>query len=367
MSSRSGSAWPDDVTHDQDDLAQMSSGLGGAGEASARVVVVDDDPLIVELLRMLLEKAGYSDIHSTTASDEALDLCAAIHPDAVLLDVQMPPPDGLHLLQQLKTDPRIAGEYLPVLMVTGDRDEETRRRALALGATDFISKPFDVTEVLLRLRNALAIHEHQRVLEQRVRERTEDLELARHELLGRLALTAEFRDDDTHQHTQRVGRTACLLAKICAPDQADVIRLAAPLHDIGKVGVRDAILLKPGKLTVDEFDEMKRHAAIGKQILRDSASPVLRAAEDIAYTHHERWDGRGYPQGLAGDATSIGGRITAVADVFDALTHERPYKRAIPVDDAVAEILACAGSQFDPDVVRTFARLPHRELLPGVS
>jgi putative two-component system response regulator len=332
-------------------------------ENSGRILIIDDDPVIVQLLRGLLSKAGYSDVHSTTNPAEALALCAVTRPDAVLLDFHMPGPDGLELLEQLRTAPYVADEFLPILMLTGDRDEHTRRQALELGATDFVLKPFDLTEVLLRLRNALAIRDHQRLLEHRVRQRTGELEVARYELLERLALTAEFRDDETHQHTQRVGRTAHLLAETLAPADAEMIGLAAPLHDIGKVGIPDAILLKPSKLTAAEFDRMKQHAEIGKRLLEGSTSPILRAGEQIASTHHERWDGLGYPLGLARDEIPISGRLTAVADVFDALTHERPYKRAVSREDAVAEILASAGTQFDPDVVEVFARLPHDQLI----
>jgi putative two-component system response regulator len=335
--------------------------------SSSRVLVVDDDPVSVRLLEVLLAEAGYRTVCSTTRSADVLDLWTEVRPDAVLLDAHMPAPDGLALLRELNAQQRHNAEFAPIIMLTGDTSDAMRREALALGAIDVITKPFDTTEVLLRLRNALTIRGHHVELEQQVRLRTAELEVVRLELLQRLALTAEFRDDETHQHTQRVGRTAQLLADVLVPGDAEIIRLAAPLHDIGKVGIPDAILLKRGKLTAAEYDLIKQHTEVGKRILQDSSSPVLRKAEEIAYTHHERWDGGGYPQGLAAGDIPLSGRITAVADVFDALTHARPYKSAVPLREAISEILAMSGTQFDPDVVQIFAGLRHEELLasPG--
>jgi putative nucleotidyltransferase with HDIG domain len=206
------------------------------------------------------------------------------------------------------------------------------------------------------------------VLERMVRERTVELEDARVEMLRRLALAAEYRDDDTFQHTERVGRIAALLAERLGlePDLVERLRLAAPLHDIGKLAVSDAILLKPGRLTADERWMMQTHAAAGAAILADSRSPVLQLAEEIALTHHERWDGLGYPRKLVGDEIPLPGRITAIADVFDALTHARPYKPAWSIDEAVREILARTGTQFDPTVVDAFAKLDHAALLQPI-
>jgi putative two-component system response regulator len=206
-------------------------------------------------------------------------------------------------------------------------------------------------------------------LEHTVLERTRALEEARVETLQRLAFAAEFRDDDTHQHTERVGRTAALLARGLGLQDATValIRHAAPLHDVGKLGVSDTILLKPGKLTSEEFEAMREHTRIGARILADGRFPVIRLAAQIALTHHERWDGAGYPNGTVGDAIPLSGRIVAVADVFDALTHRRPYKQAWSVEAAVAEIRRLSGKQFDPHVVRAFEALDHRRLLEPVE
>lgn len=214
-----------------------------------------------------------------------------------------------------------------------------------------------------------ALQNQSDLLERRVRDRTEALEESRLETLQRLAIAAEYRDDDTHQHTERVGRAAALLARqLGLPDETvALIRRAAPLHDIGKVGISDSILLKPGKLTPAEFEVMQAHVDIGAKILANGKFTVLRLAQEIALTHHERWDGNGYQRGLRGEAIPLPGRIVAVADVFDALTHDRPYKQAWPLDEAVAEITGLAGAQFDPRVVEAFADLDHHRLLEPVE
>jgi len=202
-----------------------------------------------------------------------------------------------------------------------------------------------------------------------VAERTRDLEQARLEVLDRLALAGEYLDDDTREHARRIGRTCALIAiGLGLPDaEVELISRAAPLHDIGKIGIPDVILLKPGKLTQAEFDQIKRHTTIGADILSGSRSPLLRMAESIALTHHERWDGSRYPLGLAGEEIPLAGRIVAVADVFDALTHERPYKEAWSISDAVAEIVSQSGRQFDPAIAEAFTRLEHAALLTGVK
>jgi putative two-component system response regulator len=214
-----------------------------------------------------------------------------------------------------------------------------------------------------------ALENQSAILERTVRERTLALEEARLETLQRLALAAEYRDDDTYEHTERVGRTAALIALELglSEDTAALLRRAAPLHDVGKLGVSDAILLKPGKLTPVEFGEMKKHVRMGAGILAGSRYPTLQMARQIALTHHERWDGEGYLQGLRGEAIPLTGRIVALADVFDALTHERPYKRAWPLDEAVAEIERVAGEHFDPRVVEAFAGLNHQALLEPIE
>jgi putative two-component system response regulator len=342
---------------------------------SAHILVVDDQESNVRLLERLLENWGYANVVSTTRSAEVPELFAANEPDLLVLDLQMPPPDGFALLEQLPLGSE-DGAYLPVLILTGDITREARERALSLGATDFLSKPFDAVEVRLRIANLLEIRrltvelrEQNRVLEERVLARTRDLDQARLETLERLAIAAEYRDDTTHEHAERVGRSAAVFARDLGLPVAEVeaIRRAAPLHDIGKIGIPDAILLKPGTLTTAEFEVMKTHSTIGRQILAGSGSDVLQLAEEIALTHHERWDGSGYPHGFSGAMTPLVGRLVALADVFDALTHDRPYKQAWPIDAAAGEIVRLAGSHFDPSIVDVFEQLDPAVLLAPVA
>jgi putative two-component system response regulator len=262
-------------------------------------------------------------------------------------------------------------ESLPVLVLTADITPEARHRALSLGARDFVNKPIDETELLLRVHNLLQVRHLQRqlldrnvVLEEAVRARMVELEDSRLESLQVLARTAECHDDDTHRHTQRVGRIAALIGRAFGLSEPEIatLRDAAPLHDIGKIGISERILRKPGRLSPDERTAMKQHVAIGASILWDARSPVLRAARDIVRYHHERWDGKGYLQGLRGEQIPLTARITAIADVFDALTHERPYKPAWEIDRAVAEIAAGSGSAFDPRVASAFAALDADEI-----
>jgi putative two-component system response regulator len=341
----------------------------------ARVLVVDDQAPNVVLLERMLEQWGYDNVITTTVSAEVPGLCADSPPDIILLDLQMPKPDGFELMEILQ--PVTGGvPKIPVLVLTADATPATRQRALASGASDFLNKPLDPIEVRLRIANLLETRRLQvqlvdqnRSLEAAVEERTQDLEHARLELLERLALAAEYRDDDTQEHAQRVGRTVALLAGSLglSQDEIEVLHRAAPLHDIGKIGIPDQILLKRGGLTDEEYELMKSHTRIGAQILSGSDFPTLHQAETIAATHHESWDGAGYPNGLAGDAIPLAGRLAAVADVFDALVHERPYKAAWPVETAVAEISKLSGVQFDPQVAEAFLALDHETLLAPIE
>jgi putative two-component system response regulator len=327
----------------------------------ARILIVDDEEANVRLLERALAHAGYGNIASTTQAREVARLVAECEPDLILLDLLMPHMDGFEVMQLLESL-STRDSYLPILVLTADTSTQTRRRALASGAKDFLTKPLDLDEVLLRIRNMLEIrllHEELRVqnesLEERVEIRTHELQESQIETFERLALAAEFRDDDTGQHTRRVGRTAFLIARTMgvASGVLEPIERAAALHDVGKIGVPDAIFLAPRKLSSEEFEVVKTHTTIGARILSGSRSALLKLAEEIAFAHHERWDGHGYA-GLAGEEIPLSGRITTVADVFDALTHDRPYKRAWPVDAAVAEITRGRGRQFDPGVVDAF-------------
>ena len=332
----------------------------------ARILIVDDQQENVTLLRRMLSKAGYRDIEGTTEPGRVEMLYEAFGPDLVILDLHMPAMDGFAVLERLRA--RTArSTYLPILVLTGDHDPLKRRRALAAGATDFLAKPFDIVEVMLRIRNLLETrHLHQLLwnqnvgLEERVRQRTSQLEEAQGEILARLAAAAEHRDDDTGRHTFRVGQLSAVLAQALGlpHDLVEVIRAAAPLHDVGKIGVPDQILLKVGKLTDEEFAVMKTHTTIGAAILAGGSSRLVIEAERIALSHHERWDGGGYPNGLAGEEIPLGARIVAVADVFDALTHARPYRAAWPLEQVLEEMRAQRGRHFDPVVVDAFLAQP---------
>jgi putative two-component system response regulator len=343
-------------------------------QRAPRIVIVDDEPANVLLIRRVLTGAGFTNVGGTARGAHALQLVDQQDPDLLVLDWHMPGLDGAGVIEKLAE--RAEGARPAVIVVTADANEDTKHRALAAGADDVLNKPFDNVELVLRVRNLLQSRDLQRKLtvrneslEQRVRAHTAELEESRLEILDRLARAAEFRDDDTNEHAQRIGRTASVLARALGlPEEAQgLIARAAPLHDVGKIGVPDDILLKPGALTEQEIEVMRRHTTIGAQMLSGSRAPVLQMAERIALTHHERWDGAGYPQQLAGEEIPIEGRIVAVADVFDALVHDSPYKLAWPVDRAALEIGAQAGHHFDPDVAAAFAELNHQALLLPVA
>lgn len=343
-----------------------------AGHPDARILVIDDSQTATQLLESLLQTAGYSQVYVLTSSQLAESTFHTWMPDLVLLDLHMPPPDGMQLLRRLCHE-RPERDRVPFIMLTADGSPEMRDRALELGALDFITKPLEPTEVLYKIRNVVAIRlmqvaleERNQDLEIRVAERTAALESSHYEMLERLARAAELRDDETGEHTYRVGRTAGVLAKaagLSAPE-CDTIARAAVLHDVGKIGIPDSILLKPAGLTPDEWVIMRRHTLIGAQLLGQGHSPLMQAAEVVAQCHHERWDGSGYPYGSVGEAIPLAARIVSLADVFDALTHVRPYREAWPVDRSLAEMAKLKGTQFDPGLTEVFLGLDnHRELV----
>jgi putative two-component system response regulator len=354
--------------------ANESGALEGTNLKAARILIVDDEPANVALLERMLEQEGYSNVTGISDSSRVVELCSRAAPDLVLLDLHMPEPNGFEVMALLR--PLLEEHWFPILVLTADVTAEAKRQALAGGAKDFVTKPFDRTEVLLRIKNLLEVRALQLelrnrnlMLEQRVHERSQDLSEARLEVLERLALAAEYRDDDTGEHTRRVGRTSALLARALglSEESVELIRHAAPLHDVGKIGIPDRVLLKEGKLTREEFIHMTSHVNIGRFILSGSRSPLLQMAEEIAFTHHEWWNGAGYLSGLSGTEIPLAGRIVAVADVFDALTHDRPYKRAWSIEETMAEIRMLRGQQFDPEVVEAFETLDHRSLLSPVT
>jgi putative two-component system response regulator len=330
----------------------------------ARILIIDDQAQNIALLRRILERAGYESIASTTNPAEALALKETFQPDLVVLDLHMGEnKDGFQVLEELVANPHGA-DHLPVLMITADDSAEVKRRALALGAKDFVGKPFDSAEVLLRIRNLLetrflyqTLRDQNSELEQKVADRTKELEESRLEVLERLAVAVEFRDDDTGNHTKRVAQVSAALAQAIglAPSTVDLIRRAAPLHDIGKVGIPDSILLKAGPLTGPEFAIMKTHTVLGARMLSEGRSELVRVSQRIARSHHEWWDGSGYPDQTSRESIPLEARIVAVADFLDALTHDRPYRPAWSLEDTLSEIAARAGIHFDPQIATALA------------
>ena len=337
------------------------------------ILIVDDKSDNILFLEMLLQHKGYQNLRSTQYGHEVLPMIQEKEPDLILLDLRMPGMDGFEVIDRLKTG-LPAQRYIPILVLTAESSPEVKRKALDKGADDFLSKPLDAVEVLLRVRNMLktrllylALQDANQVLEHKVQERTKALSEANTKLskintkvLERLALAAEFRDDDTGEHTYRVGQLAALTA-LCMGLDSDTARLlaqAARLHDVGKIGVPDSVLLKPGKLTEQEFELMQAHTTIGAQLLLDEdGDALLNMAREIALSHHERWDGQGYPYGIQDTEIPLMGRIVAVVDVFDALTHHRPYKKAWSRRQALEYIKAKKGSTFDPEVVEAFTQI----------
>jgi putative two-component system response regulator len=336
----------------------------------AQVLVVDDEPANVALIEQMLVRNGFTEVRTITDPRRFREVFLDQHPDIVLLDLHMPHVNGIELLRQIRAL-RAPDEYLPVLVLSADVTSKARIDALSAGAVDFLTKPLDTTEIGLRVLNYLdarrlhlRLEGHRRELDEQVKERTAELEQAHFATLRRLNLVSEYRDDVTNEHTRRVGVAAARLTGLAGgpPDLQVLIEHAAPLHDLGKVGVPDAVLLKPGRLTPEEFEVIRTHPTIGAQIIGDTNSDVLNLARVIAQTHHERWNGEGYPSGLRREEIPLPGRIVAVCDVFDALTHERPYKRAWTVDEAVAELQTQRGAFFDPDLVDLFVG----GVLPGL-
>ncbi|MEC4592003.1 MULTISPECIES: HD domain-containing phosphohydrolase [Nitrospirillum] len=325
---------------------------------NARILVVDDLAANVELMEGVLAAAGYTDITGTCDPREGLALYGSMTPDLILLDFRMPGMDGPAFIRAAHA--LSPGQRPPILVVTAQGDEQTRRTALEAGARDFISKPFALWEMLARVQNLLELQMLLRdkeaqasCLEAAVAQRTRDLEHTHLEVVRRLCAVGEFRDDETGRHVNRIGALSGRIARLAGwlePD-AELLASAAPLHDIGKVSIPDAILLKPGKLSDPEWQVMKTHADAGASILRGSKIPVLDLAAEIAVTHHEKWDGSGYPQGLAGETIPMSGRIVAVADVFDALLSRRPYKEPWTVNQVADHLRAQSGRHFDPALV----------------
>ena len=344
--------------------------VSGSDPRTMSLLIVDDVEAQGVLLKGMLGRAGYRHVHYLRDPLEVAAYVQANPPDLVLLDLVMPHMSGFQLMGVLQE--LFPGGYLPMLMLTSDDRREVRQKALELGATDFLPKPFDAAEVGLRVKNLLKmralymqLQEQNRSLESRVEERTRLLENSHMDMLTRLARAAEYRDEESREHIWRVARTAELIARELGlpSEEAEVLLRAARLHDVGKISVPEGILYKPGKLTPAEFEVVKGHTTAGAQLLSGGQSAILKMAETVALTHHERWDGSGYPQGLKGTNIPLEGRIMAVADAYDALTHDRTHRRAWTSQEAMTEINLQSGKAFDPRVVEAFFGLFERGLL----
>ncbi|MNZ62208.1 Cyclic di-GMP phosphodiesterase response regulator RpfG [compost metagenome] len=331
----------------------------------SKILIVDDQEHNVSLLERILRRAGFTHLTSTIDPYQIERLLDEAEPDIVLLDLHMPGMDGLQAVKLIREKSR-ALTFLPIIMLTADITPEAKQDALQAGVNDFVTKPYDRLEMVLRINNLLNTrHLHLRLLQQnnaleeRVNERTKQLQLAKQEILQLLGRMSEYRDDETGQHTQRVAKLSGQIAVQLglSDERTELIRLAAPLHDIGKIGIPDNILLKPGRFEPHEFDCMKGHTIIGASILDGSSFTVLKMARTIANFHHEKWDGSGYPQGLSGEAIPLEARIVAIADFYDALTHERPYKKAWSSAEAIDEIKKQRGRHFDPQIVDAFLQI----------
>lgn len=331
---------------------------------TARIMVVDDDATNLKLVQKGLLRYGYNNIELVQDPRQVLDLYREQKADLILLDLNMPHLNGFEVMDRLNAleDPLLP----PVIVLTAQRGGDYLVKAFDKGARDYLTKPIDFTELIARVRNMLGVHaahtmmyQQKDMLDRLVRERTQELLETRLQVVRKLGRAAEYRDNETGRHIIRVSSMAALMAKELGlgKEESEIILHATPMHDIGKIGIPDRILLKPGKLDPEEWTTMKEHTSIGGHILEGDDSELLRLARDIAVSHHERWDGTGYPAGIKGEDIPVAGRIVSLVDVFDALTSVRPYKKAWSVEDAVSLIRENRGSQFEPHLVDLFDKL----------
>ncbi|HRK56428.1 MAG TPA: response regulator [Burkholderiaceae bacterium] len=328
-----------------------------------KIAIVDDNRTNLVLMRGFMQQLPGNESIEFTDSVEALSWCTTNHPDLVIVDYMMPKMDGLEFIRAFRAHEDSAG--VPMLMVTASHETEVRIKALDLGANDFLTKPVDRMELLVRVRNMLALRQGQKALVDRaawlageVAKATQEIVQRERDTIVRLARAAEHRDPETGGHILRMAHYSQLIARNMglSEEQQALLLTAAPMHDVGKVATPDSILLKPGRLTDDEMAIMRQHAYIGYEILSGSDSPLLQMAATIAYSHHEKFDGSGYPRRLKGEDIPLVGRIVAVADVFDALTSERPYKKAWEFAQAASFLRDNVWSHFDPVCVAAFLR-----------
>lgn len=334
----------------------------------SRILIVDDRPTNCVLLEAILGGAKYDNVQSVTDPRLVNDLHLKWRFDLILLDIRMPHMSGFEVMEQLQA---ITGDdYLPILVLTAQTDAETRNKALDLGAKDFVTKPFERVEVLRRIRNILEVRHmfakrgwEKAAVEAEVRKRTLELADTQLAFIRQLGRAGEYRDNETGMHVVRMSKNCQLLSLALGNSEGDaeLILHSSPMHDVGKIGIPDHILLKPGKFEPDEWEIMKSHVEIGAEILSIHPAQIIQMAHTIVMTHHEKWDGSGYPAGLKGEKIPAAGRIAAIADVFDALTSERPYKKPWAVADAIQFVKDQAGSHFDPHMVSKFI-----EIMPAV-
>ncbi len=317
-----------------------------------RVLVVDDEPNNLQLMRQILKEKHQLSL--ALDGHKAIEATRKIHPDIILLDIMMPDMDGYETCVRLKSDPRTA--KIPVIFVTAMGEVEDESRGFEVGAVDYITKPVSKPVVLARVGAHLALYDQQRACEETVLIRTAELEASQRAAIHMLGEAGHYNDQNTGVHIWRMAAYSGAIARSAGwrVEKAEMLELAAPMHDTGKIGIPDSVLKKPGKLAPREWEIMKTHSALGHGILSKSDAPIFHMAADVAIYHHEKWNGSGYPRGLPGKEIPESARIVALADVFDALTMKRPYKEPWPMADAFAEIRKSSGSHFDPRLVERF-------------
>ena len=336
---------------------------------NAKILIIDDQKLHALFLQKILDQEGYHHTQCHFDPMTAFNAILAYKPDLVVLDLIMPRIDGFQILEQLSESRQEV--YLPVLALCTEKGSDMRLKALQSGATDYILKPYENVEILFRIRNMIEVrilHMHVKdqnvLLESKVEERTRELKDSQLDIIRRLAQAAEFRDNDTGLHIVRMSQYCAKFGEVLGLNdkQCELLLNASPLHDVGKIGIPDNILLKPGPLTAEEYEIMKTHTTIGSQLLSGSPSAVMKMAQTIALTHHEKWDGNGYPKRLKGSDIPLVGQICSVCDVFDALTSHRPYKKAWTTQEAIDEMVRQKDKQFVAHLVERFI-----DILPEID